>query len=38
MYDNLFVNLGAFHIERVFFSAMEKYIADSRDHTYLINQ
>ena len=31
-YDNLFVNLGAFHNERVFFSTMEKYIAASRDH------
>ena len=28
-YDNVFINLGAFHIEMAFFSAIGKYIADS---------
>ena len=28
-YDNLFINLGGFHIEMAFFAAMGKYVSDS---------
>ena len=36
-YDNVFVNLGAFHIEMAFFRAIGKYIAQSGG-PYLVNQ